>query len=294
MREEAVKKITIRVVVLVGAAAISTAGVSPQETTSTTTSVVEVATVKLHKSGDTNGVFEWLPGGRLIMTNRPLRPLILFAYQLGQYQLVGGPTWVSTDRFDIVAKMQSSVGPVIPGTTTEPLQSALQALLAEQFKLKVHREMREMDIYALGMVKSGIPGPGLKPSTSDCTAQTDAARRGATPPTGGPFCGLGGGSGRLRFGGLPASQIAFALTPQAGRLVVDRTGLMGLWDFDLTFSPASPSALPLGASPDQPSADPNTPSFFTAVREQLGLKLESTKGPVEVLVIDAIEKPKEE
>jgi uncharacterized protein (TIGR03435 family) len=94
----------------------------------------------------------------------------------------------------------------------------------------------------------------------------------------------------LRFGGLPASQLAQAFSGQAGRMVLDRTGLTGSWDFELNFAVEGRGG-PGGAGPDVPAADSNAPSFFTAIQEQLGLKLESTKGPVEVLVIDAIEKP---
>jgi uncharacterized protein (TIGR03435 family) len=162
--------------------------------------------------------------------------------------------------------------------------------------LKAHRETREMDIYALVMAKpGGMPGPNLNLSTADCAAQAAAARRGGPPPgppgppvPGEPFCGIFGGPGRLRFGGLPASQMAQAFSGQSGRMVVDRTGLPGSWDFELSFAVEGRGG---PGGPDAPAADPNAPSFFTAIQEQLGLKLESTKGPVEVLVIDAIEKP---
>jgi uncharacterized protein (TIGR03435 family) len=95
------------------------------------------------------------------------------------------------------------------------------------------------------------------------------------------------GPGRIRFGGLPASMLPQAFG-QSGRMVVDRTGLTGSWDFDLTF------AVEGRGGPDTPAADSNAPSFFTAIQEQLGLKLESTKGPVQVLVIDSVERPTED
>jgi uncharacterized protein (TIGR03435 family) len=273
---------------LVGAGAVVFAGA--QQTTPTT---FEVATVKANKSGDTNGMLRRMPGGRMTATNMPLRQTIVFAYQLAPYQLVGGPGWISTDRFDIVAKIDGDPQPVAPGAGIDPMQLALQALLVDRFKLKVHRETREMDIYALVMAKpGGSPGPALKPTTQDCAAQAAAARRGGPPPgppkPGDPFCGIFGGPGRLRFGGLPASQLATALGGQSGRMVVDRTGLTGSWDFELNFAPEQRGQAP-GA--DAPAVDPNAPSFFTAVQEQLGLKLESTKGPVEVLVIDSVEQP---
>ena len=242
----------------------------------------EVSTVKANKSADTNGMLRRLPGGRMTATNMPLRPMITFAYQLAQYQLVGGPSWIASERYDVVAKMDGNPAPVAPGTGPDPMQLALRTLLADRFKLKVHRETREMDIYALVMAKpGGGPGPNLKPTTQDCAAAAAAAQRGQPPPppgSGAPFCGIQMNDVSIHFGGLAASQIAVALSGSSRRMVVDRTGLSGSWDFDLTFAPERDAAA-------------DAPSFFTAVQEQLGLKLESTKGPVDVLVIDSIEKP---
>jgi uncharacterized protein (TIGR03435 family) len=274
---------------LVGAVAILAAQDKPSNT-------FEVATVKRNTSGGGNSLLRRLPGGRLTATNMPVRPMITFAYQLAQYQLVGGPSWISTDAFDVVANMEGDPAPVAPGTGADPIQLALRDLLADRFKLKAHRETREMDIYALVMAKpGGAPGPSLKPSTADCAAQAAAARRGGPPPgppgppaPGAPFCGIFGGPGRLRFGGLPASQMVQAFSGQSGRMVVDRTGLTGSWDFEINFAIEGRGG---PGGPDVPAPDPNAPSFFTALQEQLGLKVESTKGPVEVLVIDAIEKP---
>ena len=257
----------------------------------------EVASVKPNKSGDSNGMLRMLPGGRVSASNMPVRPIITFAYQLAQYQLVGGPGWLTTDRYDLIAKLEGDPGPVFaPGATApNPMQLALRNLLEDRFKLKVHRETREMDIYALVMAKpGGGPGPNLKPTTQDCAAAAAAAQRGAPPPssaaTGVPFCGIQGGPGRIRFGGLPASALAQAFSGPAGRMVVERTGLTGAWDFELNYA-AEGRGAPGGA--DAAPADPNAPSLFTAIQEQLGLKLESTKGPVEVLVIDSVDRPSE-
>ncbi len=152
--------------------------------------------------------------------------------------------------------------------------------------------MREMDIYALVIAKpGGSPGPNLKPTTQDCAAAAAAAQRGAPPPPPGsnaPFCGIQGGPGRIRFGGLPAAALPQAFANYADRMVVDRTGLTGSWDFEVTFAAEGRGRL---GGPDVPAADQNAPSLFTAIQEQLGLKLEPTKGPVEVLVIDSIERP---
>ena len=256
----------------------------------------EVASVRANKSGDGNGMLRQLPGGRMTATNMPLRPMITFAYSLAGYQLVGGPGWVNTNRYDVNAKMDANPGSpaFLPGSTApNPMQLALQKLLEDRFKLKVHRETREMDIYTLVLLKPGAPGPGLKPSTQDCAAAAAAAQRGAPPPppgSKGPFCGIQGGNGRLRFGGLPAAAFGAAFSGPSGRFVADRTGLSGSWDFDLTFAPEQRGQAPGG----NVAHDSDLPGFFTAIQEQLGLKLEPAKGPVDVVVIDSIEQPKDD
>ncbi len=254
----------------------------------------EVASVKLNKSGDGNGNMRGVGSDRVVATNMPVRPMITFAYQVAGYQLIGGPGWLTTDRYDINAKMEApptTVSPFIPGSTTpNAMQLALRHLLEDRFKLRMHRETRELDIYALVMARpGGGPGPGLKPTAQDCSKAVEPPRPGAPAPgaPGQPFCGISSTPGRVRFGGLPASSFATALSGAAGRMVVDRTGMTGSWDFELTFAPEN-------RGPDAPPADPNAPSFFTAIQEQLGLRLESTKGPVEVLVIDGVERPVED
>ena len=260
----------------------------------------EVATIKINKSGENNQFIRRQPGGRVTVTNLPARFLVTFAYQLAQFQLTGGPSWIGSDRFDMVAKLEGNPEFPAPGQGPDPIQLAMRTLLAERFKLKVHRETREMDIYALVLAKPGAgPGPKLKPSTVDCSdrargrsGQPPAQGPPPIPPTGIVPCSIMGTPGLIRFGGFPISQITTMLGGQTGRMVVDRTGLTGNWEFELSFSPEQRGAPPPGA--DAPVADPNLPSLFTALQEQLGLKLEGTKGPVEVLVIDSIEKPTED
>ena len=260
----------------------------------------EVASVKANKAGERGGMLRRQAGGRMTATNMPVRQLLMFAYQLAPYQVVGGPDWINTDGFDINAKMEGNPQPIAPGTGIDPMQIAVQHLLADRFALTSHREMREMDVFQLVMIKPGTPGPNLKPSVQDCAAQAAAARRGGAPPAppgppgppapGTPFCGIFGGPGRLRFGGLQASMLVQAFSAQSGRMVVDKTGLTGPWDFELTFAPEQRGFGP-GPGPDAPAADPNLPNFFTAIQEQLGLKLEPAKGPVDVLVVDSVQRP---
>jgi len=231
------------------------------------------------------------PGGRFNTFNTTVRVLITFAYQIQDYQLVGAPDWIRSSRYDIVAKLEGDPPPVRPGTGADHMMLATRALLTERFKLKVHRETREMDMYALMMAKpDGKPGPRLKPAGNDCSPEAIAARRGAPPPAPGtgPVCGINFLAGRIRFGGYPLSLFAQTVSNTVGRAVVDRSGLAGNWEFELNFA-APPPQGPLPPGVELPPTDPDAPDLFTAVREQLGLKLESTKGPIEVLVIDSIE-----
>jgi uncharacterized protein (TIGR03435 family) len=204
----------------------------------------EVATIKINHSGENNQFISRQPGGRVTVTNLPARFLITFAYQLAQFQLTGGPSWITSDRFDMVAKLEGNPEFGMPGSGPDPIQLAMRTLLADRFALKTHRETREMDIYALTLVKPGAPGSGLKPATTDCAAQIKAGPRAGGPPPGPPQippsgilpCSIMGSPGMIRFGGFPISQLTTMLGGQSGRMVVDRTGLTGNWEFVLTFA----------------------------------------------------------
>ncbi|RPI54010.1 MAG: TIGR03435 family protein [Acidobacteria bacterium] len=172
----------------------------------------------------------------------------------------------------------------------------LQDLLEDRFKLAAHRESREQAIYELTFARSDRAlGPGLRPSTVDCAAFRPRGRGGpppGPPPAGErPQCGMRMAPWQIAAGGVSIGQLALVLSQSAQRMVVDRTGLTGNYDIDLTWTP---DRLPQGAPPpgvQLPSIDPNGPSLFTALQEQLGPKLESERGPVEVLVIDHVERP---
>jgi bla regulator protein blaR1 len=256
----------------------------------------EAASIRPNKSGDFSQFIRRQPGGRMTVTNMPLRVLITFAYQLQQQQLIGGPSWVANDRFDIVAKMEGDPAPVAPGAGPDPLMLAMRTLLTERFKLVTHKDTRELDVYALTRARpDGKLGPAIKPSTTDCAALM-SGRRGGGPappppdPNGPVVCGLRGSIGRISMGGFLVSEFARSLQGLAGRLVIDRTGLTGPHDLELTFAQDRPNG-PLPPGVELPPVDPNAPNLFTALQEQLGLKLESTKAPIEVLVIDSVEQP---
>ena len=270
----------------------------------------EVASIKPNTSGDGRVMMQNQPG-RFIATNITLRLMIRNAYQLQDFQITGGPSWMASDHFDINAKVPDEFRdqpPMRPGAGPGPLQLMIRALLVERFKLTTHTETKDAPIYALILARSdGKLGPNLKRSETDCEAVFAAGRRrgGPMPPPGPPQpgdpmpCGIRIGMGNMAVGGAPLSQVANSLAMFAGRVVLDRTGLTGNYDFNMTWTPDQMPQRPPGA-PDGPpqfngvAVDPNGPSLFTAVQEQLGLKLDSQRGPVEVLVVDRAEKPVEE
>jgi len=255
--------------------------------------VFEVASVRLNRSGERSATLdERRPGGGFGAINTPLRLLITHAYQISNNQLIGAPEWISSERFDIDAKLDHDP-PAVQAYRAGARQFALRSLLADRFKLVVHRETREVPMYALVMARADRkPGPKLTPSTTDCTPETMNTRI-ASAQAGKPVLGMCGSrfnSGRIRFGGYPLSDFVKVFSYD-GRSVVDRTGLTGPWDLELSFTPDGAQAPSPGQ--DAPVIDPNAPSLPAALQEQLGLKLESITGPLEVLVVDHVERPSE-
>lgn len=258
----------------------------------------EVASVKVNKSGQMNRLFRPQPSGRFDATNMRLRDLVMFAYQVRPFQIEGGPDWMDSVSFDIVAKAEGDVAPAAPGGPPSPVALMMRSLLVDRFKLAVRNETREGPIYALMLAREdGRLGPEFLPSTTDCAAMMKAAmgRGGAPPPP--PVqgdrlpCGMRISPNRIELGGLGMSELVNGLSVLLGRQVVNRTGLTGSYDLTLTFSPENIPGLPLPPGVQLPGADPNAPSIFTALQEQAGLKLESARGPVQLLVVDYAEMP---
>jgi bla regulator protein BlaR1 len=251
----------------------------------------EVASVRANKSGDRSALIQE-PAGGFTATNVPLRLLITWAYQISDNQLLDAPDWIRAERFDIVARLDHDP-PAVPRSEPGNRRLALRALLTERFRLAVKRETREFAMYALVMARAdGRPGPMLTPSSTDCSPEAVKARISAAQPVAAAgMCGSRFNTGRIRFGGYPISEFAKVFSPYNGRTVIDRTGLTGNWDFDLTFTADRPEPPPPGQEP--PVIDPNGPSLLTAMQDQLGLKLESTKGRVDVLAVERVERPSE-
>ena len=257
----------------------------------------ETASVKPNKSGAEERYIRIDPSGAsLTVVNLQLRALITFAYQIQSFQLEGGPDWIASERFDILGKPERAV----PGTGAffngqEPLRMMLRTLLADRFKLVMHKETKELPIFELVLARQdGRLGPQLRPAAVDCAARAAAAARGTPPPASpgppGPgSCGMNMNPVSVRGGGVTLAMLANILEGPAQRLVIDRTGLTGNWDLEVKYTPER-SQLPPGVEPPVP-IDWNGPSLFTALEEQLGLKLRPARGPVEVLVIDSVQQP---
>lgn len=255
----------------------------------------EVASVKPNKTGDGRIMFGLQPGGRFNATNVTLRMLLRQAFNVQEFQIAGGPEWMASDRFDVVAKAPEGE------FTADLMRPMLRSLLAERFKLVVHNETREMAIYALVKARDdGKLGPNLSPAAIDCAAVMRGRRGGPPPAPPQPGqkleCGFMIGPGRMNAGGMPLSNLAQTLSPQVGRIVLDKTELTGNYDLELTYSlEGLGSVFPGGGPPLINGApapiDPNQPNLFTALQEQLGLKLDSQRGPVDVVVIDSVQQP---
>ena len=217
----------------------------------------EVASIK-PSAPDSNTETRRYPGGRFTATGVTLKALIQRAYDVQPFQIAGGPKWLSSDRFDIAAKAGEEF------RADQPLNPLIQALLADRFGLKLHHENREMPLYSLVVDKGG---PKLQPNSS----------------AGGSTWTYG--RGLLKGNRVSLSMLASDLLQKAlERPVTDHTGIPGNFDLQLTWAPEEVLAAPDG--------EPG-PSLFNAIREQLGLRLEAQRGPVEILVIDSAEKPKE-
>ncbi len=246
----------------------------------------EVASVKPNTAGMHMVRIGFMPGGRFNAEGATLRMLVRLAYDVKDSQISGGPGWLATDAFDIQAKAPEGKADFAT------MKLMLQSLLTDRFHLTFHRESKEAPIYELNVAKAGSK---LTPSASGSCIQpgpggpTAGFRPGEKPPCGAIRMGLG----LLDGSGVTMDRFLSALSEATGRPVVDKTGLTGAFDIHLTYTPDQPIAAIQQQHPDAPSVDPGGPSVLTAVQEQLGLRLDSAKGPVESLIVDRVEKPSE-
>jgi uncharacterized protein (TIGR03435 family) len=239
-----------------------------------------VASIKRTADTTASPSFSVGPGNRLHIVNNPLTNIIGNTYDLPLYRIADAPGWVNSERFDIEAR----AGGEMP---RKEMMLMLQALLADRFKLKSHRESRQGPVYVLRVARGGHK---LHASTEGGCVPTDPRRppRGSEPNR--PACGDNLTFDRGTFTAWRATRItvteaAETLSREVRRTIIDQTGVTGVYDISVDL----PALEAVGAGSD--AAPVSGPSFFTVLREQLGLTLEPAKGPVDVLVIDHIERP---
>jgi uncharacterized protein (TIGR03435 family) len=244
----------IRALALVAAAGLVLAQQPPK---------FEVASIKPNKSADNNGTWRYDDHGTFTGENIPVKFLIMTAFKLKESQLSSLPAWTDSEKYDIEAKVEGK-------TSQEQIVAMLQDLLADRFNFKYHRAKKTMAVYSLVQTKGGIKATGAAdgPCPNDAICGAWFARRNQIEGT-----------------RITMSQLADALTFQLDRIVVDKTGLRKTFDIKLTWSP--------DPDPGEKSDDGDGASIFTAVQEQLGLKLEAAKAPVDILIVDRIERPSE-
>jgi uncharacterized protein (TIGR03435 family) len=207
-------------------------------------------------------------------------------------RVIGGPEWIDSDRYELNA---TGTWQPTPDGPPRELFLMIRSLLEDRFKLVTHREVREMPIYELVLARAdGRLGEGLHKSDVDCDAVFAARQAGVPPPPPrGPMdpppCRLMGGPARIIAGGTTMEQLATNLALRVERRVIDKTGLSGRFEFNLAFTPdRMPNGVP---PPGVPPVDPDGPGIFTALQEQLGLKLVPAKAQTDVIVIDSVERP---
>jgi uncharacterized protein (TIGR03435 family) len=231
----------------------------------------DVASIHENRSGSDEGSLGPTAGGYEAQ-NIPLRLLVVRAFDVRAFQVVGGPGWIDATRFDVVGRAGAN-------STPQQVRLMLRQLLADRFKLRVHTEMRDLPVYNLTLARpDGTTGPQLKPSTAACGDGPTGPRN---------PCGMSGSFGTARGAleaiGQPLDRLAAQLSTAVDRIVINKTGLPGRFDFHIAWSSGGFNAAD-AARPD------DAPSVFTAVQEQLGLKLEGSRGPVEVIVIDSADR----
>jgi uncharacterized protein (TIGR03435 family) len=248
--------------------------------------------VKVNKSGDGRFLIGGPGFGRFVATNVPAKVLFYWAYGLKDFQLSGGPSWINSERYDIDAKMEDSLVAKLKKLSRDEqgkqIRLMLQSLLEDRFKLKLRHGTTERLIYALIVAKGG---PKLAATTLGSPGLT------VTNPSGSPSGHqMTAASGEITAIGTPIGDLVdeLSMLPQINRIVLDQTGLKGYYDFTLRWTPegSTPQGVDASQGPgNAPVPDSSVTSIFTAIQDQLGLKLESQRGLIESDVIEHVEEP---
>lgn len=227
----------------------------------------EVASIKANRSGAPQMAFATPPSGLIHAINVNVRFLVRYAFSVPDFLIVGADDWKATEHFDIAAKAPE-------GSDESLIRQMFRALLADRFHVRTHTEQREMTVDVLRLAGQ-TQGPNLQRPKRPCDK---------------PPCHPRGPFGHLEGSDVPLADLAWALTVDTGRVFVDRTGLSGRFDFTLTWTPDA-VALDPGLRAELPSVDPDGPSLTTALHQELGITVQRAREPVDVLVIDHIERP---
>ena len=275
----------LKAAILLPAAVLLVAAQTPRQ-------AFEAASVKVNRSSGTL-VSLSMPTGRLSGVNVTLRMLMRIAYQRPDFRMIGGPGWIDGDRFDVEATAGAAA-------SVDQVRAMTRTLLEDRFHLKTHTESRELPVYVLSIARrDGSLGEQIKAAGAECVPIRPPA--GAPPPppppagpapAAAPRCPSMLMNGHLSARKLTIARLASTLASFVNREILDRTNLTGEFDFDLHWLPDQLGFIPAGAPP--PPIDTSAPPLFTALQEQLGLKLDSSRAPVDVLVVDSVAKPTED
>lgn len=283
---------------------VSRVAAQSSQTTDAPLPSFEVAVVKPNHSGDSGTHVNISDPSRFVATNVTAKFLITFAYGMRDFQVSGGPAWIASDRFDIVAKVEDSraqeIQKLLPVQRLDEMRLLIRSLVADRFKLSVSHQTKELPIYALVVAKGGsklkeVPPPDPSSNAASPPRPSAPGAAPAPPRPGGFGMSIDNSSAVLTARAIPISNLVMILSQPLNRQLVDRTGLKGTYDITLKWTAdAGSGGGELQVAPDSASStDAAGTSIFTALQEQLGLRLESTKGPVDTIVIDHIEQPSE-